>query len=252
MKCLFSLLLILGSLPILQAQQGASRHYSLDTLTWYDSARNRKIPVAIYQPKLNGHENWKGLVLFSHGYGANQGGDYLHYSYLTTALASKGYLVISIQHELPTDSLIPANGIPQIVRMPFWVRGSDNIHFVLAHWQETHPSLKNLPVILIGHSNGGDMTALFPQRYPGLTHKIITLDNRRMALPKTALPRVYSLRSSDQPADPGVIPSFEEQANLHTTILPLTGIKHGDMDDQGSPSQHQAILSHLYRFLGDK
>lgn len=96
------------------------------------------------------------------------------------------------------------------------------------------------------------MTALFPQRYPNLTSKIITLDNRRMALSRTALPRVYSLRSSDQPADPGVIPNPEEQAKFHITILPLTGIKHGDMDDQGSPSQHQAILSHLYRFLAEK
>lgn len=252
MKFLFSLLLIFGSSPLLQAQSGYSKQYSLDTLTWVDSARNRPIPVAIYQPKLNGQQNWKGLVLFSHGYGANQGGDYLHYSYLTTALASKGYLVISIQHELPTDSLIPTQGIPQAVRMPFWERGSDNIHFVLRHWQETHPSLKNLAVILIGHSNGGDMTALFSQRYPNLSGKIITLDNRRMPLPRTAHPRVYSLRSSDQPADPGVLPAPEEQAKFHTTIIPLTGIRHGDMDDTGSPSQHKAILAHLYHFMAEK
>lgn len=252
MKFLFSLLLIFGSLPFLQAQSLSSKQYSLDTLTWVDSPRNRTIPVAIYQPKLHGHQNWKGLILFSHGYGANQGGDYLMYSYLTTALASKGYLVISVQHELPTDSLIPANGIPRVVRMPFWVRGSDNIHFVLTHWQETHPSLKNLPVILIGHSNGGDMTALFPQRHPGLTTKIITLDNRRMPLPRTDHPRVYSLRSSDLPADPEVIPSFEEQAAFHTTIIPLTDINHSDMDDKGSPAQHQTILTHLYRFLAEK
>lgn len=252
MKLLFSFLLMLGCIPFSHAQHQVKRQYGLDTLIWIDTARNRTIPVAIYQPVLKGHQNWKGLVIFSHGYGANKGGDYLAYSYLTTALAAKGYLVISIQHELATDDLIPTQGIPQVVRKPFWERGTDNIHFVIRHWQQAHPSLKNLPVTLIGHSNGGDMTALFPQRYPGITSQIITLDNRRMALPRTLQPRVFSLRSSDQPADPGVIPTAEEQAEFHTTIISLKDINHGDMDDKGSSSQHHTILTHLFHFLAEK
>jgi len=85
---------------------------SLDTLKLYDQARQREIPIATYRPKnINQTDKWK-IVIFSHGYGQNKGGDYLAYSYLTDYLASKGYFVVSIQHELPTDNLIPSTGIP--------------------------------------------------------------------------------------------------------------------------------------------
>jgi len=55
------------------------------------------------------------------------------------------------------------------------------------------------------------MTSLFPQKYPNIVEKIITLDNRRMTFPKTNQLKVYSLRSSDQSADEGVLPTEEEQ-----------------------------------------
>src|SRR4051812_35802763 len=82
--------------------------FAVEKLTLIDSLRNRIIPIAVYAPKIDHH----AVVIFSHGYGQNKGGDYLHYSYLTEYLASKGFLVVSIQHELPTDSLIPSLGIP--------------------------------------------------------------------------------------------------------------------------------------------
>lgn len=74
--------------------------FKLDTLTLFDQNRNRAIPIAIYQPK-NLHKSNKIPIIFSHGYGENNGKDYLNaYTYLTEFLASKGYFVISIQHEL--------------------------------------------------------------------------------------------------------------------------------------------------------
>jgi hypothetical protein len=60
---------------------------------------------------------------FTSGYGQNKWGDYLAYSYLTEFLAKKGYFVVSIQHELPTDSLLSLIGKLQIVRRSFWDRG---------------------------------------------------------------------------------------------------------------------------------
>ena len=83
--------------------------------------------------------------------------------------------------------------------------------FVINQLKKSNPDLDFKHITLIGHSNGGDMTALFPQKYPGIIYKIITFDNRRMVLPRTTKPRVYSLRSSDQPADPGVLPTEAEQ-----------------------------------------
>lgn len=219
--------------------------YKSDTLTLLDSRRNRKIPVAIYRPSNKKAE----VVIFSHGYNQNDPGSYLQYSYLTEFLASRGYFVLSIQHELPTDSLMPLTGIPQIVRRPFWERGADNILFIINELKRTCPDLDFKHITLIGHSNGGDMTALFPQKYPGMVTRIITLDNRRMLLPRTRVPRVYSLRSSDQPADEGVLPADDDARRNQITIVKLPNTIHNDMDDDANEQQRQEIREYILRFL---
>jgi hypothetical protein len=43
--------------------------FAFDTLTLLDQSRNRKIPVAIYKPKIDRPE----IVIFSHGYAQNKG-----------------------------------------------------------------------------------------------------------------------------------------------------------------------------------
>jgi hypothetical protein len=63
------------------------------------------------------------------------------------------------------------------------------------------------------------MTALFPQKNPNIVEKIITLDNRRMTLPKLKRVKVYSLRSSDQPADEGVLPTEKETKKYKMKIV---------------------------------
>ncbi len=224
---------------------------SLDTFRLYDQARQREIPIAIYKPKTEKRLKKQKVVIFSHGYGQNKGGDYLAYSYLTGFLASKGFFVASIQHELPTDSLLPLTGIPQIVRRPFWERGADNILFVIHKLIITNPDLNHNQITLIGHSNGGDMTALFPQKYPDIVHKIITLDNRRMALPRTKKLKIYSLRSSDQPADEGVLPSAEEIKKFGMTILKLPNTIHNDMDDHANERQRKGIQNYVLTFLNN-
>jgi predicted peptidase len=182
-KLLCWVLLSLISIPLFSQ----SKTVSCDTLTCFDVARNRKIPVAIFKPKTFSKTKKYPVVIFNHGYGQNDGAAYLHYTYLTNFLAENGFFVLSIQHELTTDSLIPTSGIPQIVRRPFWERGVDNIHFAIDQLKLQYPKLDFKNLSLIGHSNGGDITALFSQKYPNLVHKLITLDNRLMSLPRTKL-----------------------------------------------------------------
>ena len=224
--------------------------FSLDTLKLYDQSRQREIPIAIYKPtsKVSGKQK---IIIFSHGYGQNKGGDYLAYSYFTEFLASKGYFVVSIQHELATDSLLPLTGNPKIVRRPFWERGADNILFVINELQKTNPDLDYNHITLIGHSNGGDMTALFPQKYPNIVEKIITLDNRRMALPKIKKVKVYSLRSSDQPADEGVLPTEKEIKKYRIKIVKLANTTHNEMDDNANDEQRKEIQKHIFTFIND-
>jgi predicted esterase len=248
MKNLLLVLALLYCISCSTTKKSASTHvnaYQLDTLTLFDQARNRKIPVAFYSPKAKKPK----LVILSHGYGQNKGGDYLAYSYLTEFLASKQYFVASIQHELPTDDLLPLTGNPQVVRRPFWERGADNILFVINELKRTKPELDFSHITLIGHSNGGDMTALFPQKYPNIVAKIISLDNRRMALPRTQSPQVYSLRSSDQPADEGVLPTEEEQKKWRMTIVKLPNTIHNDMDDNANEAQRNEIRNYVLTFL---
>lgn len=225
---------------------------TLDTFNLYDRSRNRKIPVAIFRPGQYTGKIPQQVVVFSHGYGQNKPGSYLAYAYLTDFLASKGFFVASVQHELTTDSLLPHAGTPRIVRRSFWDRGADNILFVINELQKTYPQLDFHHITLIGHSNGADMTALFPLKYPDIVSRIITLDNRRMALPENKQLKVCSLHSSDQPADDGVVPTAEEQTKFGITIINLSDTKHNDMDDTGTEKQHKEINGYVLKFLTEK
>lgn len=160
-------LVILFSHENLHAQQ---KHYKIktDSLGLFDQARNRSIPVTLYLPATSATIKEQKLVILNHGYNANQPGSSKSYSYITEKLASLGYFVASIQHELSTDSLMPTTGIAQIVRRTNWERGVANILFTLNELKRLYPNLDYKHVILMGHSNGGDMIMLFAQQYPGL------------------------------------------------------------------------------------
>ncbi|MFN8278703.1 MAG: hypothetical protein U0V49_00315 [Saprospiraceae bacterium] len=223
----------------------------IDTLTLMDSLRQRPIPIAIYRKNnLQLTKNQKVIIL-NHGYNDNRRYSYLGYSFLAEYLAAKNYFVVSIQHELPTDSLLPRNGIPQIVRRPFWERGADNILYVIQSLRHSHPKLDFKHLTLIGHSNGGDMTALFAQQHPLMVDKLITLDNRRMPLPRTNHPQIYSLRSSDQVPDEGVLPDGAEIEKFKITIVNLPHTAHNDMCDAATTYQRREMIRHILKFLKD-
>ncbi len=84
-----------------------------DTFTLFDPSRDRKVPIAQYLPETKRPLLNQQLIIVNHGYGQNKADSYLNYSYLTEHWASKGYFVVSVQHELPTDSLIPSAEIPK-------------------------------------------------------------------------------------------------------------------------------------------
>lgn len=221
-----------------------------DTIALLDTARQRSIPIAIYwrpDAPLDG----RPVILFSHGYNENKAGTYLLYRWLLEPLAEDGHVVVSVQHELPTDPPLPMQGDLRTARRPSWERGVDNLLFALQAMQRTRPELAYDRLTLIGHSQGGDISMLFAEQHPELLQKVISLDNRRFPLPRTATPRVYSVRSSDQPADEGVIPTPEEQARHHITILYPEGIGHNDMGNRGTPEQQTEVLRLVRGFLAE-
>ncbi len=218
-----------------------------DTLTLWDAARMRAIPIACYLPEITNEP--KALVILSHGYAENHPMAYLSYRYLAEFLANKGFWVVSIQHELPTDSLMPTAGKPQMVRLPFWERGAANIYFVLQTLRQRNELPSNLPIVLLGHSNGGDMSALFAKLHPNQVKQLITLDNRRMALPRNVHLPVLSLRSCDQPTDEGVLPNLKELEAFPIRLVKLAQTSHHEMSDQGSERRKAEIQSFILKFL---
>jgi hypothetical protein len=90
---------------------------------------------------------------------------------------------------------------------------------------------------------------LFAARRPDWVAAVFSLDSRRMPFPRTARPRICSVRSSDQVADPGVLPSAEEQARLGMVIGTVPGLVHNDMWDAATAERKDAVIALLDRCL---
>ncbi len=114
-------------------------------------------------------------------------------------------------------------------RMPNWERGVENILFAIQEFRKLKPGLDWGKLILIGHSNGGDMVMLFAARHPLLVDKAISLDHRRMKMPRIRKPRLYTLRGCDYEADEGVLPGIKEQEEFHMRVVKLEGVTHSGM-----------------------
>jgi pimeloyl-ACP methyl ester carboxylesterase len=177
------------------------------------------------------------------------GGKNTDYQYIASNLAINGYFVVTIQHDLATDDPLPGTGDIYKLRKPFWERGIKSIFFVTNKIKNQYPQLDYDNIILIGHSNGGDMAMLIANEYPEFAKRIISLDNRRVPFPRSDHPKIFSIRSSDQPADPGVLPSEEDQRKYKMSIVRVNTL-HDDMGGTGTQVQKWEINHHILKFLG--
>jgi pimeloyl-ACP methyl ester carboxylesterase len=217
-------------------------------LTLVDGARGRTIPVAIYLPSAKTRcapARRCPVAVLSGGYGVS----HFDYAFLARALTTLGYLVVSIQHDLPTDAALATTGDLVALRTPVWQRGGDNIRFAHAVLAAEYPGFAWDAVLLIGHSNGGDISTWLADDEPGIVAALITLDHRRMPLPRASAPRMLSIRAGDFPADPGVLPTPEEQRLLGLRVVTITGARHDDMNDAGSSRLKRAIVGEVRQFL---
>ncbi|MET0625437.1 MAG: alpha/beta hydrolase [Pyrinomonadaceae bacterium] len=219
-------------------------------LNLFDTARGRTVPVMLYAPPGAAEDPGRRrsklkLAVISHGYG----GKNTDYSFIAANLVAHGYLVASIQHHLPNDEPLPTSGNPYEVRMPNWQRGVGNILFVIREIKTLRPDVDFESLLLVGHSNGGDTSMLFAREHPKLVREVITLDNRRMPIPRTKRPRILSIRSSDQQADAGVLPTTAAQKKFGIIIIRLDNTMHDDMWDGATEGQKREINEIISRFL---
>src|SRR6202048_3394126 len=225
-----------------------------ETLDFFDAARQRPVAVDLavrrdYEMKADpGY--WKvPVAIISNGNTVKN----TEYSFLANVLAAKGYLVASVQQDLPTDPpLMTEVGQPYVGRRKVYLRGEANILFVLNELQKRQPNADYNHLTLVGHSNGGDISMYLAKQHPEIVSKVITLDNLRVPFVLHEGMKILSFRSKDPnfKADPGVLPS-PEQTKAGGIDIVDTGAQHNDMTDRGPESVREKIQATLDRFLSD-
>jgi hypothetical protein len=244
------LCILLGGLYV-AVSKWAIRHETLDL---FDTARARPVSVDLavrrdYEMKADAGL-WKlPVAIISNGNTVKN----TEYSFLANVLAARGYLVASIQQDLPTDPpLVTKVGLPYVGRQEVYERGEANILFVLGQLKTLQPNADYDHLTLVGHSNGGDVAMFCAKQHPELVSKIVTLDNLRVPFVHNDKVKILSFRSSDPnfKTDPGVLPS-PQQANADSIDIVKTKFQHTDMSDRGPDAVKETIQETLDQFLGD-
>lgn len=210
----------------------------------YDSSREREIPVISYDTLNTNPTISKKTAIINHGYEVLNS----KYEFLSEELIRLGYFVISIQHDLPSDKKMPMVGDLYKQRLPIWDRNIENINFVINHFKAQKPHLNFEELVLIGHSNGGDTIMHYIQKYPENVSKAISLDSRRVPIPRISSPKILSIRANDSTPEPHILPSISEQKIHNIRIINLEA-KHNDMSDYGSKKIKEEIIDCIYMFL---
>jgi pimeloyl-ACP methyl ester carboxylesterase len=175
------------------------------------------------------------------------------YSFLANVLAARGYLVASIQQDLPTDPpLMTKIGLPYVGRREVYERGEANILFVLEQMKALQPNADYGHLTLVGHSNGGDISMFCAKRHPELVSKVITLDNLRVPFVLSDKLKILSFRSKDPnfKTDPGVLPTAAQVKADGIDIVKMNA-QHTDLSDRGPDSVKEQIQATLDHFLSD-
>jgi pimeloyl-ACP methyl ester carboxylesterase len=242
----------LFTLAYFTASKWAIRH---QTITFYDAERdNRPVAVNIAVRRDKEMQADAGMLklpvaVLNHGNTVK----FTEYSFLANVFAARGYLVISIQHDLPTDApMVTKAGELYVGRLTQIERGVANIKFAVAQMQNVQPNADYDHLTVVGHSMGGDITMYFAKQYPDRVRKVVTLDNLRVPFVTSGKFKILSFRSHDPvfKTDPGVVPSSAECAKDGITVV-NTNFQHNDMRDTGSEEAKTSIQNMLDKFLAD-
>jgi pimeloyl-ACP methyl ester carboxylesterase len=234
------------------ASKWAIRH---ETLTFSDPARgNRPVAVDIAVRRDKEMQANAGMIklpvaILNHGNTVS----FTEYSFLGNVVAARGYMAISIQHDLPTDPpMVTKVGELYVGRLPQYQRGIANIKFAVEEMRKVEPNVDFDHLTMMGHSNGGDISMYFAKMYPDHIRKVVTLDNLRVPFMTDGKFKILSFRSKDPvfKTDPGVIPPDEIREKSGITVV-QTGYQHTDMSDRGPANVKSTIQRMLDKFIDD-
>jgi len=227
-----------------------------ETLTFHDILRgDREVTVDIAVRRDREMEAMAGMielpvVILSHGNTVK----HTEYSFIANMFAARGYLVVSIQHDLGTDDpMVTQVGEEYVGRGPQYNRGIFNILFAIDEMKKFYPNADYRKLTLVGHSNGGDISMYFAKRHPELVKKVVTLDNLRVPFMTDGKIKILSFRSKDPvfKPDPGVIPDDEVRKKAGITVV-NTEFRHNDLSDRGPDQVKATVLEKLLKFLDSR
>jgi hypothetical protein len=243
---------VLVTVGYFTASKWAIRH---ETITFRDPTRdNRPVAVDIAVRRDKEMQANAGMInlpvaILNHGNTVK----YTEYSFLANVFAMRGYMAVSIQHDLPTDPpMVTKVGELYVGRLAQIQRGVANIRFAVEQMRQVQPNADYDHLTVVGHSMGGDITMYFAKQYPEEIKKVVTLDNLRVPFITSGKFKILSFRSKDPQfkADPGVVPSSDICEKAGITVV-NTGFQHNDMRDTGSEAAKSSIQAMLDRFLSD-
>lgn len=220
-------------------------------LSVFDQSRDRHIPVTVSKPTNSAsctQKNQCPVAIISAGYGIK----HTEYQFIETLLNKNGFLTITVGHELPNDPPLSVSGDLYQTRSENWQRGAQTLRFVKSHYANKYTHYNFNALTLIGHSNGGDISSWLANENVDYIERVITIDHRRVPLPRNPNIKVLSIRGSDFPADKGVLYSESETQQLPVCVVKIAKSRHNDMYDGGPKWLKQAINAHITQFLNNQ
>jgi pimeloyl-ACP methyl ester carboxylesterase len=184
------------------------------------------------------------VAILSPGYGLSDS----DYAFVTNHLNRLGYLVVAIQDSTGGVKMDPNAPVAKQVKALARV-AAQSISTAIDEASARYPQFNWKHLLLVGHSLGGDSSAQFAVDNTDRVSGLISLDSRRVALPRSAGIHVLTIRASDTTADPGVLPNEEERSRYGTCVVRIEGSRHNDMQDGGSEQLKAKITSAIDIFL---
>ena len=249
-KVLFSLLAIAGVAVVWGYLYLIKYDIRREQLTLHDASRNRDIPVELAisrRAEIKARFGFKPRVaVVNHANTVKN----TEYSFFGDVLATQGYLVVAIQHDMPGDPPLSMQGFPFLGRMPSYQRGEKNILFALGEIKKLYPDPDFTNVTLFGHSQGGDIAMWFAGQHPDMVKKIVTLDNIRVPVLMAGRQSILTLRSNNFKPDPGVVPTEEAAKDVGVEVV-HTEFQHDHFSDRGPDSTRDRVRDLLAKFLAE-
>jgi hypothetical protein len=246
-------LTVLVTVEYFTLSKWAIRH---ETLTFFDASRdNRPVAVNVAVRRDKEMQANAGMItlpvaILNHGNTVK----FTEYSFLANVFAARGYISISIQHDLPTDPpMVTKVGELYVGRQPQYLRGVANIRFAVEQMQKVQPNADYDHLTVVGHSAGADISMYFAKLHPELVKKVVALDNLRVPFITDGRFKILSFRSKDPQfkTDPGVIPTEGVRERSGIEVV-QTNFQHNDMRDTGPDEAKASIQGMLDKFLDDE